>query len=217
MCGFLLKSFWDILLPGLKLTVPLTAASFALAMAIATAVALVQVAALPVLAHLCRFYIWIARGTPLLIQLYIVFFGLPSIGIKIDAIPAAIAVFALNTAAYTAETIRASIEAVPRGQLEAACCSGMTYMQAMRLVILPQAFKTAFPTLSSYLIGLVKDTSLAANITVAEMFMVTQRIAARTYEHFALYCELALIYLIFSTVLTKLQRYGERRLAAYGG
>ena len=213
--ALLLDSFWKILLPGLTLTIPITIISFALAILLATAMALVQVARVPVLRHFCRFHIWVWRGTPLLIQLYIVFFGLPTVGVLIPPIPAAIAVFALNTAAYAAETIRASIEAVPKGQVEAGLCVGMTYLQTMRRIVLPQAFRTAFPTLASYLIGLVKDTSLAANITVAEMFMTTQRIAARTYEHFALYCELAVIYLLFSTILTKLQDWGEKRLSRY--
>ena len=82
--------------------------------------------------------------------------------------------------------------------------------------MLPQAFRTAFPTLGNELISMVKDTSLAANITVMEMFMATQRIVARTYEPLVLYCEVGLIYLLFSTVLTKLQTYGEKRLGAYG-
>ena len=211
----LIDSFPKILLPGLKLTLPITAASFALALVIAVVMAIVQLARVPLLKDLCRLYIWIFRGTPLLVQLYIVFYGLPRLGVLMQAVPAAILVFALNTAAYTTETIRASIEAVPRGQLEAGLAAGMTYLQTMRRIVLPQAFRSAFPTLSSYLIGLVKDTSLAANITVAEAFMATQRLVGATYEPFALYCELALVYLLFSTVLTHLQTWGERRLAVY--
>ncbi len=100
-------------------------------------------------------------------------------------------------------------------QLEAGYSVGMSFAQTMRRIILPQAFRVAFPPLSNTLIGLVKDTSLAANITVLEMFMATQQIAARTYEPFALYCEVALVYLLFSTILTKLQAYGEKKLAVY--
>ena len=92
----------------------------------------------------------------------------------------------------------------------------MSYWQTMRRIVLPQAFRTAFPPLSNSLISLVKDTSLAANITVLEMFMATQRIVARTYEPLALYIEVGAIYLLFSTVLTKLQRVGEKKLAKYG-
>ena len=119
--------------------------------------------------------------------------------------------------AYCAETIRAALEPVPVGQLEAGYCVGMSYLQTVCRIILPQAMRTAFPPLSNSLIAMVKDTSLAANITVTEMFMATQRIVARTYEPLALYIEVGLIYLMFSTVLTRLQRIGEKKLnAAYG-
>ena len=151
----------------------------------------------------------------LLVQLFVVFYGLPNIGILISPFPAAVLVFALNEGAYCAETIRAALEAVPKGQLEAGNCVGMTYLQTMRRIILPQAMRTAFPPLSNSLIAMVKDTSLAANITVTEMFMVTQRIVARTYEPLVLYMEVGLIYLLFSTVLTKLQRAGEKRLGTH--
>ena len=129
-----------------------------------------------------------------------------------DPFPAAVLVFSINEGAYCAETIRAALEAVPVGQMEAGYCVGMNYLQIMWRIVLPQAMRTAFPPLSNSLISMVKDTSLAANITVTEMFMVTQRIVARTYEPLALYLEVGLIYLIFSTVLTWLQRIGERHL-----
>lgn len=150
-------------------------------------------------------------------QLYVIFFGLPKLGIILDPFPCAVLVFAINEGAYCAETMRAALESVPKGQMEAGYCVGMNYLQIMRRIVLPQAFRTAFPPLSNSLIGMVKDTSLAANITVAEMFMATQRIVARTYEPLALYLEVALIYLIFSTVLTRLQRMGERYLNARSG
>ena len=132
-------------------------------------------------------------------------------GIILDPFPAAVIVFAINEGAYCAETMRAALEAVPVGQMEAGCCVGMSYLQIIRRIVLPQALRTAFPPLSNSLISLVKDTSLAANITVMEMFMAT-----RTYEMLPLYCEVAVIYLIFSTVLTFVQRAGERRLSSYG-
>ncbi|MBR6325791.1 MAG: amino acid ABC transporter permease, partial [Lachnospiraceae bacterium] len=120
-----------------------------------------------------------------------------------------------NEGAYSAETVRAALEAVPVGQIEAGYCVGMNYFQIMRRIVIPQAMRTAFPPLSNSLIAMVKDTSLAANITVAEMLMSTQRIVARTYEPLALYLEVGLIYLIFCTVLTRLQRAGEKRLNTY--
>ena len=165
--------------------------------------------------HLARFYIWIFRGTPLLVQLYVIFFGLPRVGVTIEPFPAAVLVFSLNEGAYCAETVRAALESVPPGQLEAGLCAGMSYLQTMGRIILPQAMRTAFPPLSNSLIAMVKDTSLASNILVTEMFMAAQRIVARTWEPLALYIEVGLVYLLFSTVLTRLQAIGEKRLNAY--
>ena len=209
-------SFWKILLPGLKMTIPLTVLAFSFAMIIAVIVAMINYANVPFLKPITRFYIWIIRGTPLIVQLMIGYFGLNNIGIKIDAFPAAVLVFSLNEGAYCAETMRAALEAVPHGQLEAGYCVGMNYLQIMWHIVLPQAFRTAFPPLSNSLIGMVKDTSLAANITVTEMFFAAQRIAGRTYKFMLLYLEVALIYLIFSTILTWVQGYGEKKLNAYG-
>ena len=211
-----IDSFWDILLPGLLVTIPLTAISFALALVIAVVVALIQFANVPILSQIARFYIWIIRGTPLLVQLFIVFYGLPHVGILIDPFVAAVVVFSINEGAYCSETMRAALESVPKGQLEAGLCAGLSWGQSIRRIVLPQAFRTAFPTLGNSLISMIKDTSLAANITVTEMFMTTQRIVARTYEPLLLYVEVALIYLIFCTVLTKLQTSGEKRLQRYG-
>ena len=205
-----------ILSAGLTMTIPLTLVSFTLAMVLAVAVALVQYAKVPVLSQLARFYIWVIRGTPLLVQLFVVFYGLPGVGVLIEPFPAAVLVFSINEGAYCAETIRAALESVPRGQLEAGQCVGMSYLQIIRRIILPQALRTAFPTLASSLIAMIKDTSLAANITVTEMFMTTQRIVARTYEPLALYIEVGLVYLLFCTVLTRLQAVGERYLNSRG-
>ena len=177
-----IDSFWQILLPGLTVTIPLTAIAFSCALVIAVVVALIQYAQVPVLKDLARLYIWITRGTPLLVQLFVVFYGLPHAGILINPFVAAVVVFSINEGAYCAETIRAALESVPSGQLEAGLCSGMSYLQTIRRIVLPQAFRTAFPTLGNSLIAMIKDTSLAANITVTEMFMTTQRIVARTYE-----------------------------------
>ncbi len=215
LVSILADSFWKILLPGLTATIPLTVIAFSLAMVIAVAAALVQFARIKVLRQLCRLYIWVFRGTPLLVQLFVVFYGMPRVGIVIEPFPAAVIVFSLNEGAYCAEIIRAALESVPPGQLEAGYCVGMSYLQTMRRIILPQAMRTAFPSLSNSLIAMVKDTSLAANITVVEMFKATEQINARVYEPLALYIEVGLIYLMFSTALTKLQSMGEKRLNVY--
>lgn len=213
LIGIMSDSFFRILVPGLTVTIPLTILSFAFAMMLAVVLALVQFANIRGLRELARFYVWVIRGTPLLVQLYVIFFGMPNAGIMLPAFPAAVIVFAVNQGAYCSEILRGALEAVPKGQIEAGYCVGMSYLQIMRRIVLPQAFRIAFPSLSNSLISMVKDTSLAANITVTEMFMATQRIVARTYESLALYLEVGFIYLMFCTVLTKLQRVAEKRMA----
>lgn len=211
-----IDSFPKMLLRALTGTIPLTVIAFALAMVIAVVVALVQFANVKVLKSFCRFYIWIFRGTPLLVQLYIVFFGLSKIGILLDPFPAAVIVFSLNEGAYCAETVRASLESVPAGQLEAGQCAGLSYLQTIFRIVLPQAMRTAFPSIFNSLISMVKDTSLASCITVPEMLQTTKQIVAVTYESLLLYAEVGLIYLIISTILTKLQSIGEKKLNFYG-
>ena len=213
----LLEAFPKLLLYGVTVTIPLTLLSFALALVISIAVALIQYAHVPVLSTLCRIYIWIVRGTPLLVQLYLVFYGLPSLGITLDAYPTAVLVFGINEGAYMAESIRGSLESVSRGQVEAGQCVGLNYLQIMWHIVLPQAFRVAFPSLSNSLISLVKGTSLAAVITVTEMFREAQVINGRVYESLGLYTETALIYLLFCSLLTLLQRFLEKRLNKFGG
>ena len=215
--GILVDAFPKLLSYGVRVTVPLTILSFALALVISVIVAMIQYAKISVLKEICRFYIWIVRGTPLLVQLYLVFYGLPSLGITLDAFPTAVLVFGFNEGAYMAESVRGALESVSRGQMEAGQCVGLSYLQIMVHIVLPQAFRTAFPALSNSLISMLKGTSLAATITVTEMFRQATVINGRVYESLGLYTEVALIYLVFCTVLTWLQHIGERKLASYGG
>ncbi len=212
LAEILISSFTKILIPGIKVTIPLTVCAFLLSVILALFLAIVQVANIKILKQISQIYIWIFRGTPLLVQLFIIFFGLPSFGIMLDAFPAAVLAFGLNLAAYNAEVIRSAILSVPAGQTEAAYLIGLSYPQLIVRVILPQALPTAFPPLFNNLISLLKDTSLASSITVIELFTTAQQIAARTFEPFALYCEAAVIYLIFCTALTWVQGYIEKRL-----
>ena len=212
LVNILLTSFTKILIPGIKVTIPLTILSFAVSLVLGLVFALILIARIPVLKTIAFIYIWIFRGTPLIVQLFIIFFGLPGLGIMIEAFPAAVLAFGLNLAAYNAEVFRSAIDAIPTGQMEAAYMVGLSYPQAMVRIVLPQAFKIAFPSLFNNLISLLKDTSLASSITVVELFTSAQQIAARTYEPFALYCEAALIYLVFSTLLTWLQSWLESKL-----
>ena len=211
--GVIVDSFDKLLIPGLTVTIPLTLISFVVGLALAIAVALVRVAKVPVIQRIAQFYVWVFRGTPRWLQVFVLFFGLPSGGIVVPAFPSAIIAFSLNVGAYASETLRGAILAVPKGQIEAGLTTNLNYLTIMRLIVLPQAFRSAFPALFNTFISLVKDTSLAANITVAEMFMAAQRIVATTYEPLVLYCEVGLIYLAFCTVLTWLQGICERQLA----
>lgn len=211
----LFSSFFQLLEAGLVFTVPLAVISFVLGLAVALLTALARISSNRLLEGIARFYVWIIRGTPLLVQLFIIFYGLPSVGVTIGALPAALIGFTLSVGAYTSEIVRAAIQSIPRGQWEAAFSIGMTYSQALRRIIIPQAVRVAVPPLANSFISLIKDTSLAASITVTDMFRVAQQITATTYEPLVLYSEAALIYLLFSTVLSSLQGWLEQRFSRH--
>ena len=209
----LLSSFPKLLLACIKVTSPLTLLIFALSLVLGFLLALVQVMDIKGLKQVTRVYIWIFRGTPLLVQLYIVFFGLPSIGVTLDAFTSAVIAFSLNSAAYNSETIRSAILSVPQGQTEAGYMVGLSYRQIMLRIVLPQAARVAFPSLFNSFIGLTKETSLAASITVIELFKTAQQVASVYFEPFALYCEAAVVYLMLNTLLTFLQSFLEKKLS----
>jgi cystine transport system permease protein len=207
-----LDSLWPMLLAGLRFTIPLTLITFVLGVALGFVVALVRLYGPQPFVAMVKFYVWLIRGTPLLVQLFLIFYALPSAGITLDAFPAAVIGFTLNIGAYSSEIIRATLLSVPKGQWEAAHSIGMNWLQSLRRIILPQAVKIAVPPLSNTFIALVKDTSLASVITVPELFLAAQRISAVTYQPLVLYCEAALIYLLFSSVLSALQSHLEKKL-----
>ncbi|MGG6220714.1 amino acid ABC transporter permease [Aeromonas hydrophila] len=209
----MIDSFWPLLSAGLIFTVPLTLITFVLGIVLGLSVALARLYGPAPLVMLVRFYVWLILGTPLLVQLFLIFYGLPSAGIVLDAFTAAVIGFTLNIGAYSSEIIRATLAAIPKGQWEAAYSIGMNWPQVMWRVILPQAARIAVPPLSNTFISLVKDTSLAAAVTVPELFQAAQRLASVTYEPLILYVETALIYLLFSSVLSTLQDKLEQRLA----
>ncbi|MGE5632370.1 MAG: amino acid ABC transporter permease [Caulobacteraceae bacterium] len=211
----LTDSFLPLLKAGIQFTVPLTILSFLFGVVIAFVVAVVRVLEIKPFAGIARFYVWIIRGTPLLVQLFIIFYGLPSIGITLDALISAVIGFSLSVGAYSSEIIRAAILSISKGQWEAAHALGMPKVQTLKHVILPQAIRVAIPPLSNSFISLVKDTSLAATITVTEMFQVAQQITARTYEPLWLYTEAAVIYLVFCSGLTVLQSIMEARFGRH--
>ncbi|NEW07176.1 amino acid ABC transporter permease [Paenibacillus sp. SYP-B3998] len=209
--GILGDSFFPILEAGLSYTIPLSLIAFVLGLSLALVTALARLSGFKPLVAMAQFYVWLFRGTPLLVQLFILFYGLPSLGITLDPFPAAVIGFTLNKGAYSSEIIRAAILSIPKSQRDAAYSIGMTSSQAMRRIILPQAVRVSIPPLGNSFISLVKDTSLAATITVTEMFQKGQQIAAVTYEPLWLYMEVAVIYLLFSTLLSQIQARLEKR------
>jgi len=211
----LIDSLMPMIKAALHYTITLTLISFALGLVLAVVVALVRLWKIPVLSQIAGIYVWIIRGTPLLVQLFIIFYGLPSIGIEFDPFPAAIIAFTLNMGAYNSEVVRGAIQSISNGQWEAAYSLGMTRGQALWRIVLPQAARVSVPPLSNSFISLVKDTSLAYTITVVEMFQVSKQIASTTYEPMLLYCEVAALYLVICTVLNALQNVMEKRLARF--
>jgi len=211
----LIDSLLPLLKAGVAFTIPLTLISFTLGLIIAVATALVRLYSWRPLRLIARFYVWIIRGTPLLVQLFIIFFGLAYVGIILDPFTASVIGFSLSVGAYGSEIVRAAIQSIQKGQWEAASSLGMTRWQALRRIILPQAARVSVPPLGNSFISLVKDTSLAASITYLEMFRVAQQINAAKFEPLLIYCEVAVIYLLFSSILSWLQNVMEKRLARY--
>ncbi|MUK03340.1 ABC transporter permease subunit [Vibrio cholerae] len=208
-------SFWPMVSGGLTATIPLSLASFAIGLALALVVALMRISGQPVLSGIARAYVSVIRGTPLLVQLFVIFYGLPSIGLTIDPWPSAIIAFSLNVGGYAAEILRAAILSVPKGQWEACHTIGMSRSLALRRVILPQAARVSVPPLSNTFISLVKDTSLASVILVTELFRQAQQIAAFSQEFMVVYVEAAAIYWVICLVLSSGQSALEKRLDRY--
>jgi cystine transport system permease protein len=203
-----LDSLWPLLQATVTGTIPLTAISFVLGLVVALVVALMRLSPVRAVSGAARTFISVIRGTPLLLQLFIIYYGLPAMGVRFDPFPAAVLAFTLNVGGYAAEVIRSSILAVPKGQWEAASTVGMNYATTLRRVVLPQATRTAIPPLSNTLISLVKDTSLASTIQVTELMRKAQEVAAPTYQFFALYSVAAVYYWVICLGLS----FGQSRL-----
>lgn len=210
---------WDSLGPivrGAVLgTIPLTLISFAVGLVIAMGLALARMSRIVPLSAAARFIISVVRGTPLLVQLFVIFYGLPSIGVTLPPWPSAVIAFSVNVGGYAAEIIRAAILSVPAGQWEAGHTIGMSRSLTLRRIILPQATRVSVPPLSNTFISLVKDTSLASLILVTELFKEAQKIAAFSSEFMVLYIEAAVVYWVICLGLSTLQGRVERRLDRY--
>ena len=201
----LVSSFWPLLEAGIKTTVPLTLISFALGMILAFIVAMMRLSKITVLSKIAQFYVWVIRGTPLIVQLFVIFYGLPRVGIVFSPFVSAVIGLVISEGAYDSEIIRAAIQSIPKGQWEAAKAVGMTKWQMYRLVIFPQAAAIAIPNLASAFISQMKDTSLTGVLTVPELFHRGQQITAVIYEPMLIYAEVAMIYLAINSFLSYLQ------------
>ncbi|MFF5791909.1 amino acid ABC transporter permease [Paeniglutamicibacter sp. NPDC012692] len=210
-----LDSLGPIVLGGISGTIPLSLASFAIGLAIALLMALMRLSNNRLVSFIARAYISVIRGTPLLVQLFVIFYGMPSLGVTLNPWPSAIIAFSLNVGGYAAEVIRAAILSVPRGQWEAGYTIGMSRATTLRRLILPQAARVAVPPLSNTFISLVKDTSLASLILVTELFRKAMEIAAFSGEFLLVYMEAALVYWVFCLVLSTGQSRLEGRLDRY--
>jgi His/Glu/Gln/Arg/opine family amino acid ABC transporter permease subunit len=206
------RNLWPLAKAAITVTIPLTIISFVIGLLIALVVALGRLSKNLIVSNIARFYISVIRGTPLLVQLFIIFYALPQAGIKLEPFPAAVIAFSLNVGGYAAEIIRSAIQSIPKGQWEAAETIGFNYTGALRRIILPQAARVAVPPLSNTLISLVKDTSLASTILVTELLRAAQVVAAPTFQFFALYGTAAAYYWIICLVLSFGQNRLERRL-----
>ena len=209
------RSLWPIVQGGIVGTIPLAIVSFAIGLVIALVVALMRLSKVRFVSSIARFFVSVVRGTPLLVQLFVIFYGLPSIGLLIPSWPSAVIAFSLNVGGYASEVIRAAILAVPRGQWEAGQMIGMSHRQTLARIILPQAARVSVPPLSNTFISLVKDTSLASLILVTELFRQAEKVAAFSGEFMLLYLEAALVYWVICLVLSTVQSRVERRLDRY--
>ncbi|MBM7586389.1 cystine transport system permease protein [Bacillus pakistanensis] len=215
MMDILQSSLLPMVKGALYYSIPLTMISFILGMILAILTALARLSGFSILRGIARVYVSAIRGTPLLVQLFIIFYGLPSIGLKFDPFPSAVIAFSLNVGAYASEIVRAAIQSIAKGQWEAGYSIGMTYGQTLKRIVLPQAARVSIPPLSNSFISLVKDTSLASLILVTELFRRAQEIAATNYQFLLLYVEAAFLYWIMCFILTIIQDRIESRLDRY--
>ena len=216
----IISAFWPMMEAAIDKTIPLAVISFFAGVFIALIVALIRIVEKPnlgirLLQILCRIYVSTIRGTPMLVQIFIIFYGLPEVGIKLDPFPTAIIAFSINIGAYASETIRAAILSIPKGQWEASYSIGMNYYQTFTRTIMPQALRVSVPPLANTFISNVKDTSLASLVLVTEMFRVAQNITAENYEFIMIYSEAALIYWCICLILSFAQDRLEKRLSRH--
>jgi polar amino acid transport system substrate-binding protein len=211
-----LGQYWKympLLLQGALVTVEISAASMAIAIGLGLLMAVLRVFGPRAVAWLVIAFIEVIRGTPLLIQLFIIFYGLPAVGIRFSPLWAAVIGLGINYAAYEAENYRAGIQSIPQGQLDAALALGLTRLQTIRKVILPQAVRLVIPPVTNDFIALLKDSSLVSVITMVELTKMYGQLAATNYDYIGIGLLTAAIYFVLGLPIARLSRTLEARLA----
>lgn len=204
-----------LLLKATQITILLAVISMAFGLILGLTTALMRISKNKLIYRAASIYVSAIRGTPLLVQIYLVYFGLPQIGISLGALTSGIIALSLNSGAYLSESFRGAILSVDNGQVEAASSIGMTKGQAMRRIILPQSIRTAIPTIGNEYIGLIKDTSLVSVITVTELLYQTTLIVAKTFKPLTLYAAAAVLYWVVCTFFVILLNWLEKRASRH--
>ena len=211
---------WELLVQAAPLlpqavgvTLFLGIGAFVLGSVLGIFITLARISTVPPLRWLAYAYVSVFRGTPLLIQLLLIYFGLPQMGIVIEPIPSALIALTLFAASYLSENFRSGISAVDRGQWEAASSIGMTYAQSMKRIVLPQALRVALPPVGSRFIALMKDTSLASTVTVVELTRLAEKIGSSSFKYLEMFFIVGVIYWAINQLLTFGQTYLERRMS----
>lgn len=217
------KQAFGPMLEGLvKYSIPITLVTFILGLIIALFTALMRISTSKLLRGIARVYVSIIRGTPMIVQLFIIFYGIPELGRLVTnnadnqwtlaPVITAVIGLSLNVGAYASEIIRGGILSIPKGQTEAAYSIGMNYRQTVQRIILPQAIRVSIPALGNTFLSLIKDTSLLGFILVAEMFRKAQEVASTTYEYLTIYLLVALMYWVVCFVISIIQGWYESRI-----
>lgn len=199
---------------GAKITLSLFAITLLLSIPLGLVLALLRLSGIRALDYIVNFYIWVMRGTPLMLQIFFIYFALPAVNILLPAYTTAVVAFVLNYAAYFAEIFRAGIQGVGKGQYEAAKTLGMSYSQTMRRIVLPQMWKKILPPLSNETITLVKDTSLVYVLALQDVMRVTYQLVQREFNLIPFFVAAA-FYLIMTLILTWGFQKMEKRYARY--
>lgn len=208
-----IEAYLPLFAPAAWMVVQVSILSILLSWAVGLACALAKTSGFRLFQWPAEFYLWFVRGTPLLTQIFLIYFGLPQLGIRFDAFTAGVLALGLNGGAYVAEIIRGGLLSIPKGQRESAMALGMTYPQTMGRIILPQVVRVIIPPITNDAATTIKNTSLLSTITIMELMLQTQVIVSSTFRPFEFYILVSLIYLAMTTVLMVAMRWAERRHA----